>query len=250
MRKPMVAGNWKMNGASEFASLMSTQLNQHAASIGSVDVVVCPPTLYLAQVQNDAISYASAAQNVHFEEAGAYTGETSVAMLKDLGVEYVLVGHSERREMFADTDAVVANKVAAVIARSLVPILCIGESLEQRRNGEAFEVVKKQLLSALQAVTLKGGEVVVAYEPIWAIGTGETATPEQAQEIHAYIRSVLAAEISAQVAEKTRILYGGSVSAATAAELFSQQDIDGGLVGGASLKIADFKTICSAAADL
>jgi len=249
MRKPMVAGNWKMNGSSSFANEMSMQMNQHLADIDSVDVVLAPPAILLSQVQAAASEYACAAQNMHFEQSGAYTGETSVAMLEDIGCAYVLIGHSERREMFAETEAVVAKKVAACLASNVTPVLCIGESLAQRKNGDAFVVVKQQVLSALQNVTIESGEIIIAYEPIWAIGTGETATPEQAQEIHGYIREVLATEISAQLAQKTRILYGGSVSAATAQQLFSQPDIDGGLVGGASLKVEDFKIICSAAAN-
>lgn len=249
MRKSMVAGNWKMNGSSAFAAQMSEQFNQHAPTVSSVDVVLCPPAIYLSQVQGDAQGYACAAQNVHFADSGAFTGEISVAMLNDIKCKYVLVGHSERREMFAETDAIIAKKMAVCVAASLVPILCIGETLVQRNNGEAFAVVKRQVLAALEDIDLKTNDIVIAYEPIWAIGTGETATPEQAQEIHAYIRSVLEAEISLEVAERTRILYGGSVSALTASELFSQPDIDGGLVGGASLKVEDFKIICSAAAN-
>ena len=171
-------------------------------------------------------------------------------MLQDLGCQYVLVGHSERREIFAENQQWVADKVAAVVDATMVPILCIGETLAQRQQGEAHAVVKQQLLSAISSLQLSADQLVVAYEPIWAIGTGETATPEQAQEIHKYIRGVLAEQLSAEMANKTRILYGGSVNAETAAELFSQPDIDGGLVGGASLKIEDFKIICSAAANI
>jgi len=249
MRKPMVAGNWKMNGTSSFAAQMSMQMNQHLASNDCVDVVLAPPALLLSQVQSAASEYACAAQNMHFEQSGAYTGETSVAMLEDIGCAYVLIGHSERREMFAENELIIAKKVAACLASNVTPVLCIGETLTQRKNGEAFAVVKQQVLSALENVTVESGEVIIAYEPIWAIGTGETATPEQAQEIHRYIREVLATEISAELAQKTRILYGGSVSATTASQLFSQPDIDGGLVGGASLKVEDFKIICSAAAN-
>lgn len=247
MRKPIVAGNWKMNGTSHFSAQMTEQLNLHVNSISGVEVVVSPPAVYLSQVQNLAAGIACAAQNVHFESAGAYTGEISVQMLQDIGCKYVLIGHSERRQMFAESDQVVAQKVRAVLESSVNPILCIGESLEERKSGSAFTVVKQQVSSALEGLAFDAEKLVIAYEPIWAIGTGETATPEQAQEIHAYIRSMIASEISAEAAEKIRILYGGSVSAATAQELFAQPDIDGGLVGGASLKVEDFKIICSAA---
>ena len=249
MRKPIVAGNWKMNGSGSFAAEMCEQINLFAANL-DVEIVLSPPSLYLSQVQQAAKSYSTAAQNVHFAVSGAYTGEISVAMLQDLGCQYVLVGHSERREMFAESQQWVADKVAAVVDATMIPILCIGETLAQRQQGEAHAVVKRQLLSAISSLQLSADQLVVAYEPIWAIGTGETATPEQAQEIHKFIRGVLAEQLSAEMANKTRILYGGSVSAETAAELFSQPDIDGGLVGGASLKIEDIKIICSAAANI
>jgi len=248
MRNPIVAGNWKMNGSASFAAEMSQQMNVFAADL-NVEVVLSPPSVYLSQVQQAAENYSTAAQNVHFAASGAFTGELSVSMLNDLGCEYVLVGHSERREMFAENEQFVAKKVAAVVSASLQPILCVGETLEQRHSGQAFAVVKQQLLSAISGLGLTADQIVVAYEPIWAIGTGETATPEQAQEMHSYIRGVLAKQVSAEMADKTRILYGGSVNAETASQLFSQPDIDGGLVGGASLKIEDFKNICSAAAN-
>ena len=213
-----------------------------------MEVILCPPSVYISTVQQQAEHVKVAAQNVHFEESGAYTGELSVSMLQDVGCEYVLVGHSERRASFSETNELVARKVAAVVKKSLVPILCVGESLAQRKSGKAFEIVKQQVLSALTPLDLAGKDVVVAYEPIWAIGTGETASPAQAQEMHAYIRAVIARQISENVANKTRILYGGSVNALTASMLFSQPDIDGGLIGGASLKVEDFKIICSAAA--
>ena len=251
MRKPIVAGNWKMNGSSRFTIEMAEQVNTLAKSNSNVDVVISPPSVFIAQMQQLAESFSCAAQNVHFEQSGAYTGEISLEMLKDIKCQYVLVGHSERREMFNETDAVIAKKVNAVIEAGLMPVLCIGETLEQRKSGKANEIVKAQLLSALQGIDFKSNQdtLVVAYEPIWAIGTGETATPEQAQQMHAYIRSVLAEQISAEMSQRTRILYGGSVSAATAPLLFSQEDIDGGLVGGASLKIEDFNIICSSAAN-
>ncbi len=249
MRKPIVAGNWKMNGSALFAKELVGQLDSYVQNLSNVEVVVSPPAVYLAQVQSEAKNIACAAQNMHDAESGAYTGEVSVSMLQDIGCKYVLIGHSERREMFGDSTEFVAKKVAAAVAGGINPVLCVGESLEQRKNGQAFAVVKEQVLSALNGLKVNPDKLVIAYEPIWAIGTGETASPEQAQEVHAYIRSVLADEISVEMAQKVRILYGGSVNAATAKELFSQQDIDGGLVGGASLKAEDFKIICSAAAN-
>ncbi|EPJ42981.1 MAG: triosephosphate isomerase [Osedax symbiont Rs2] len=247
MRIPIVAGNWKMNGSASFANEMCQQINAFAADL-DVEVVLSPPSVYLAQVQLAAENYSTAAQNVHFAAAGAYTGEVSTAMLRDVGCGYVLIGHSERRAMFAEIQEVLAKKLAAAVEAKLLPILCVGETLEQRQQGQAFAVVKQQLLSAISGLDITADQIVVAYEPIWAIGTGETASPEQAQEMHSYIRTVLAEQISVAMAAKTRILYGGSVNAETASQLFSQPDIDGGLVGGASLKIEDFKNICSAAA--
>ena len=251
MRKSIVAGNWKMNGTLAFAEDMSQALNKYAQVLQGVEVVVSPPAVFLSHIQHLAKSYSCSAQNVHSEQSGAYTGEVSLAMLKDIECKYALVGHSERREMFGETDAFISRKVAAAIAVGIVPILCVGETLEQRNTGQANAVVKRQVLSALEGVdfTEDIDSLVIAYEPIWAIGTGETASPEQAQQVHAYIRSVLADNISAAMAQRTRILYGGSVSASTAQSLFENTDIDGGLVGGASLKIEDFKIICSAAAD-
>ena len=251
MRKSIVAGNWKMNGTLAFAEDMSQALNECAQALQGVEVVVSPPAVFLSHIQHLAKSYSCSAQNVHSEQSGAYTGEVSLAMLKDIECKYALVGHSERREMFGETDAFISRKVAAAIAVGIVPILCVGETLEQRNTGQANAVVKRQVLSALEGVdfTEDIDSLVIAYEPIWAIGTGETASPEQAQQVHAYIRSVLADNISAAMAQRTRILYGGSVSASTARSLFENTDIDGGLVGGASLKIEDFKIICSAAAD-
>lgn len=247
MRKPIVAGNWKMNASAEFAQQISEQLNLAMPDLVGVEVVVSPPALYVSQVAAIAKGFSVAGQNTYFESSGAYTGEVSVEMLKDVGCQYVLVGHSERREIFAESDAQVLKKVAACSNQGLVPVLCVGETLAQRKAGKAFDVVAEQVLSVLTNLELTGEKIVIAYEPVWAIGTGETATPEQAQEMHAYIRNAVAEAVSADFADKVRILYGGSVNAKTAKELFAQQDIDGGLVGGASLKIEDFKMICSAA---
>ncbi|MCV6589151.1 MAG: triose-phosphate isomerase [Marinobacterium sp.] len=254
MRKSLVAGNWKMNGnKSSINSLMDglvNGLNSNVEAMGSVDVLVCPPAVYLQQVA-DKVSTSSikvGVQNVSEYESGAYTGELSLAMLADFNCDYVIVGHSERRSLFGETDAQVAEKCQAALEAGVIPVLCVGETLEQRDSGQALAVVEAQIDAVLKCCGIASfSKLVVAYEPVWAIGTGRTATPEQAQEVHGAIRAVLAAA-DAEVSASVRILYGGSVNAVNAAELFSQPDIDGGLVGGASLKVDDFLAICSAAA--
>lgn len=255
MRKSLVAGNWKMNGSkSSIDSLMDglvSGLASNAEAVAeAIDILVCPPAVYLSQVAEKTAASAIevGAQNVSQFESGAYTGELSLAMLSEFECSYVIVGHSERRALFGETDAQVAEKCEAALAAGVTPILCVGETLAQRDAGDALTVVTTQVNAVLERCGIKAFEkLVVAYEPVWAIGTGRTATPEQAQEVHAAIRAVLT-DADEQVAAATRILYGGSVNAANAAELFSQQDIDGGLVGGASLKVDDFLAICTAAA--
>jgi triosephosphate isomerase len=240
-RKPFVAGNWKMNGSNELVRSFCSKL----ASNPAVDIVICPPAVYLSKF-NQA-EFAIGAQNASEFASGAHTGEVSLTMIAEAGCRYVIVGHSERREAYYESNDVVARKVKATIAAGLTPILCIGEPLEVRESGQVFDFVKAQL----DAVAHECGahyikNTVIAYEPIWAIGTGKTASPEQAQEIHAFIRKELAA-LDVNAAASVRILYGGSVNAANANELFAKTDIDGGLIGGASLKIEDFTTICQAA---
>lgn len=255
MRKSLVAGNWKMNGSkSSIDSLMDGLVNglkSGGSEVSqSIDILVCPPAVYLQQVAEKTAesTIEVGVQNVSQHHSGAYTGELSLAMLSDFGCEYAIVGHSERRALFGETDAQVAEKCAAALEAGVTPILCVGESLAQRDAGEALAVVTSQVQVVLERCGIAAfKKLVIAYEPVWAIGTGRTATPEQAQEVHAAIRNLLV-DADAQVAAGTRILYGGSVNAANAAELFSQQDIDGGLVGGASLKVDDFLAICSAAA--
>ncbi|ROR98646.1 triosephosphate isomerase [Sinobacterium caligoides] len=248
MRQPLVIGNWKMNGSSESISAL---LSGVVAGLGESDgakVAVCPSFVYIpsviAQLQGEAIEVG--AQNVAEQQSGAFTGEISVAMLKDIGCRYVIVGHSERRALFAESDVQVARKFIQVKDAGLLPVLCVGENLAERESGQALAVIEAQL----QAVLTEAGagcfeSAVVAYEPIWAIGTGKTATPEQAQEVHKYVRDFIARE-SKSTADKLQILYGGSVKAANAAELFAQQDIDGALVGGAALSATEFVTICKA----
>jgi triosephosphate isomerase len=246
MRSKLIAGNWKMNG-----SLAANQdlLLAIGNTLGTpaCKVAVCVPALYLAQVQNlcGASSMLWGAQDVSCFEQGAYTGEISASMLKDFGVRYVLVGHSERRQYHGETDEHVATKAQRALASGITPIVCVGETLAQREAGLTAEVVKRQLAAVIHANGHCISEIVVAYEPVWAIGTGKTASPEQAQEVHAMLRQQLAA--ASQQADLISILYGGSMNAANASALLAQRDIDGGLVGGASLKAADFLSIVAAA---
>ena len=248
MRRPLVAGNWKMHGSrAENARLIGELVE--AADGATSDVAVCPPFVYLWEIarQLKGSAIALGAQNVGAEAQGAFTGEVSAAMLKDVGCTLAIVGHSERRHLYGEDDALVARKFVAAQAAGLTPILCVGETLEERERGATREVVTRQLESVLGVAGAPAFErAVVAYEPVWAIGTGKTATPEQAQEVHALIRDRIAAR-DARIAAALRVLYGGSVKAANAAELFAMPDVDGGLVGGASLKAEEFLRICAAA---
>jgi len=242
----MVAGNWKMNASTMSTAQLLEGLNAGVASLpDTTEMVVFPPLPYLAQAQQllQGSSITLGAQNVSDQVKGAFTGEVSVSMLQDFGVRYVLVGHSERRSLYVESDAVVAAKFQSVQAADMIPVLCIGETLEQRDNNETLAVVNAQVQAVIDAAGVEAlAKAVVAYEPVWAIGTGLTASPEQAQAVHAAIRAHVAGQNSA-VAEGLQILYGGSVSGATAEELFAQADIDGGLVGGASLDAQSFLAI-------
>jgi triosephosphate isomerase (TIM) len=250
MRRPVVVGNWKMHGSrADNARLVETLIAQYPARPGA-DCVVCPPFVYVQEVGRmlrDA-PIGLGAQDVCAEGLGAFTGEISATMLGDVGCEYVIVGHSERRLLYRESDQLVARKFAAAChSKSLIPILCVGEQLAERDSGRTHEVVARQLDAVLElcgAESLDQG--LVAYEPVWAIGTGRNATPEQAQQVHAFIRERIAAR-DARIAAATRILYGGSVKAGNAAELFSMPDVDGGLIGGASLKADEFLSILAAA---
>jgi len=250
MRRPVVVGNWKMHGSrADNARLVEALIAQYPANPGA-DCVVCPPFIYIQEVGRmlrDA-PVGLGAQDVCAEGLGAFTGEVSAAMLRDVGCEYVIVGHSERRLLYRESDQLVARKFAAAChSKSLTPILCVGEQLAERDSGRTHEVVARQLDAVLElcgAESLEQG--LVAYEPVWAIGTGRNATPEQAQQVHAFIRERIAAR-DARIAAATRILYGGSVKAGNAAELFSMPDVDGGLIGGASLKADEFLSILAAA---
>ena len=249
MRRTLVAGNWKMNGSRASIETLLDGIKAGIGEVKSADVTVCAPFVYLADVQNQLSGTAVAwgAQNVSHEAAGAFTGEVAVSMLKEFGCAFVIVGHSERRTLYGEDDAVVAKKFAAARAEGITPILCVGETLEEREKGVTEDVVARQLDVVLELEGVAAfEEAVIAYEPVWAIGTGKTASPEQAQAVHAFIRSRLAAH-DASIAEKTRLLYGGSMKGSNAAELLAMSDIDGGLIGGASLKADEFLTICRAA---
>lgn len=247
MSKKLIAGNWKMNG-----SLAANQALVQAmlAGIGqpAADVALCAPAPYLAQLQGllQGSPIAWGAQDVSAHEQGAYTGEISVGMLKDFGCRYAIVGHSERRQYHGETDETVAAKAQRALSAGVTPIVCVGETLVQREAGETEAVVKRQLAAVIHVVGHCITEIVVAYEPVWAIGTGKTATPEMAQAVHAVLRAQLAAATTNP--KRIHILYGGSMNAANAASLLAQPDIDGGLIGGASLKAADFLSIVAAAA--
>ena len=249
MRQPLVAGNWKMHGSrSDNASLIKGLLDLLQPD-AKAEVVVCPPFPYLLEtgrmLKDSGIGLG--AQSVCAETQGAFTGEVSAAMLKDVGCHYVLVGHSERRQLYGEGDALVARKFVAAQSVGLVPVLCVGETLDEREREETHEVVSRQLEAALAVSGVKSlAKAVIAYEPVWAIGTGRTASPEQAQEVHALIRAKVAA-LNATIGGSVRILYGGSVKASNARELFAMPDIDGGLVGGASLKADEFARICAGA---
>ncbi|MGC4397385.1 triose-phosphate isomerase [Hydrogenophaga sp. T2] len=244
--KKLIAGNWKMNGG---LAANEALLRALLAQIGTpaAEVAVCAPAPYLAQLQSllNGSPIAWGSQDVSAHEQGAYTGEISVAMLHDFGCRYAIVGHSERRQYQGETDAVVAAKAQRALAGGVTPIVCVGETLAEREAGQTEAVVKRQLAAVIHAVAHCTSEIVVAYEPVWAIGTGKTATPEQAQQVHAVLRAQLAAATTHP--ERVRILYGGSMNAANAASLLAQPDIDGGLIGGASLKAPDFLQIVAAA---
>ncbi|WP_319239059.1 triose-phosphate isomerase [uncultured Propionivibrio sp.] len=250
MRQKLVAGNWKMNGGLSVNSQLLQEVVSGVAGLRDVAVAVCVPFPYLAQAQSALAGGAVAwgAQNLSDKASGAYTGEVSASMLNDFACRYVLVGHSERRAIYGESDALVAEKFAVALAAGLTPVLCVGETLAERESGKTAEVVAAQMAAVIDRAGVAAfSKAVVAYEPVWAIGTGRTATSEQAQEVHAAIRAQVARG-DAAVAVNLQILYGGSVKPSNAAELFGMPDIDGGLIGGASLVAADFLAICRAAA--
>ena len=247
MRQILVAGNWKLNGSTAGNKTLVDGILAGLADI-KCEVAICPPYPYLSEVSS-AISNSAVklgAQNASEQESGAFTGEVSVAMLKELGCEYVILGHSERRALYNESDELVADKFAAAVSAGLKPMLCLGETLEERESGVTEEVVGRQLQAVLDKVGVAGlGNAVIAYEPVWAIGTGMTASSDQAQAVHAFIRQTLH-KLDPDVAQATRILYGGSVKPDNAQELFACPDIDGGLIGGAALSAESFLGICKA----
>jgi triosephosphate isomerase len=249
MRKPLVAGNWKMNGSLESVRSLLDGIKQGVDNVKHAEVAVCPPYIYIPEVEKllSGSEIAWGGQDISTETSGAYTGEVAASMLNDFGCKYAIVGHSERRTYHAESDQLAAKKFAVARAAGLSPILCIGETLEEREAGATNEVVARQLDAVIELEGVDAlADGVIAYEPVWAIGTGKTATPEQAQEAHAFIRARVA-EKSSGVAQALRILYGGSMKPGNAAELIGKPDIDGGLIGGASLTAEDFLGICTAA---
>lgn len=249
MRTPVVAGNWKMNGTLASVQALADGIRSGVQAEWKTEVVICPPYPYLSAVAGwvAGSKLDLGAQNLSEYASGAYTGEVSASMLLDLGVRHVIVGHSERRSLFAESNGQVAEKFATAVAGGLVPILCVGETLAEREQGQTLSCVEAQLQAVLQRVGVEAFRgALLAYEPVWAIGTGLTASPQQAQEVHGALRAMVAAHDS-QVASELRILYGGSVKAANAASLFACPDIDGGLIGGAALDATEFLAICQAA---
>ena len=250
MRKPFIAGNWKMNNTRAEARELVTALKPLVASVDGVEIAVAPAFTCLQDVAEllKGSNIELSSQNISYAAKGAYTGEISADMLKDVGCSHAIIGHSERRQYFGETDESVSKRVRAALDNGIVPIVCIGESLDEREAGKTFGVVLGQLVNGLSSVKREeSATVVIAYEPVWAIGTGKTATPEQAQEVHAAIRAKLAELFGQDNADAIRLQYGGSVKASNARELLGQKDIDGALVGGASLKADDFAAIIKAA---
>lgn len=245
MRKPFIAGNWKMNKTVDEAIVLVNEIKEKLSEsdLEKVDAAVCVPAISLSEVAKllKGTNIKLGAQNMHWEEQGAFTGEISPVMLKELGVDYCIIGHSERRQFFCETDETVNRKIKSAISHDIRPILCVGETLEQREEGLEKKIVESQILKALESVSERDMEsVVIAYEPIWAIGTGKTATKEQANDMCAFIRNTLKEEYGKDVSNKSIIQYGGSVKSENVSEIMSESDIDGALVGGASLKADDF----------
>ena len=245
MRQPLVAGNWKMNGSLDSITELVEGIKTGLDSVTTAEMAICPPYVYIPQVADmiRGSSISLGAQDVNDQESGAHSGEVSAAMLTDVGCKYAIVGHSERRSIYGESDEFTARKFAAARMAGLAPILCVGELLEEREQGITEQVVARQLDAVIDLEGVGAlASAVIAYEPVWAIGTGKTASPEQAQDVHAFIRSMVAKE-DATIASNLQILYGGSVKGSNAAELFGMPDIDGGLIGGASLQANEFLTI-------
>lgn len=252
MRKHIVAGNWKMNKTFEQADELVNDIMEKLETVTlgrDTQLIICPPYPYLEMTSDysDESYFSVGAQNVSDQDEGAYTGEIAASMLESMELEYCIVGHSERRAYYHETDEIIARKVNQLLKHNIRPIVCCGEVLEERESNRQFDVVKKQITDGLFHLTAEQfANIVIAYEPVWAIGTGKTATPEQAQEMHAFIRSLIAEKYGNKVADETSILYGGSCKPGNAKELFANPDVDGGLIGGASLKADDFLAIAKA----
>ena len=249
MRRTLIAGNWKMNGSLASIGELMDGIKAGLGEVTNADLAVCPPAIYLMKVRAmiDDANIALGSQNVCDQASGAYTGELAPSMLLEAGCKYAIIGHSERRTLYGETDELVAKRYAMAVEAGLIPILCIGETLQEREDGITEVVVARQLDAIIETQGIDAiGKGVIAYEPVWAIGTGKSASPEQAQAVHAFIRAKLSA-LATHVSDKVQILYGGSMNAGNAAELLAQEDIDGGLIGGASLKPADFLAIAKSA---
>jgi len=250
MRKAIIAGNWKLNKTPHEAIILANELKRDIVDIEGVDIVLCPPFTALADVADTLTdtNILLGAQNIFWEDAGAFTGEISGPMLKDLGVTYVIIGHSERRQYFHETNETVNKRLRAALKNGLLPIVCVGENLAQREANKTFDIIKDHCEGSLKGLSVEEMKnVVLAYEPVWAIGTGKTATPQQAQEVHLFIRQLLEKMFNAEIASSVRIQYGGSVTPDNVISLMAQQDIDGALVGGASLKAPSFAAIVKGA---
>lgn len=249
MRQPLVAGNWKLNGSLSSISELISGIREQLLTVNNAELAVCPPYIYLSHVQEllEGVNISLGAQDCSDQESGAYTGEVAAAMIKEFGCKYIIIGHSERRHIYGDRNDTVATKFAHVVKNGLTPILCVGETLEEREEGHTEVVISKQINAVLDLFGVEAfRKAVIAYEPVWAIGTGQVATPAQAQEVHEEIRLTLDAQ-NKDIAANIRILYGGSMKPENAKELLQQPDIDGGLIGGAALKADDFIGIALAA---
>ncbi len=247
MRKPIFAGNWKMNKTIKEACELAAGLKDTLFNVKEAEIIICPTFTVLNSVKDviDGSNIKLGAQNTYWEEKGAFTGEISPVMLKDAGCKYVIIGHSERRQYFSETDQTVNRRMNAAFAHGLIPIVCVGETLSEREDDKTFDVVSRQISEGIKGLTDEQASIlIIAYEPVWAIGTGKTATPEQAEEVHAAIRAQIADIYSPSIAENMRILYGGSMNPDNVSGLIKQPDIDGGLVGGASLKVDVFTQLC------
>lgn len=252
MRKPIIAGNWKLNKTSKESIELVTLLKRELIDVTEIDIVVCPVFTVLSDVHDCLVdsNIGIGAQDLYWEDSGAFTGEVSAPLIKDTGAQYVIIGHSERRQFFGETNEIVNQKIRAALNHDLTPIVCVGEVLEEREEGKTNDVIKEQIKGSLEGFSNDDmKKIVIAYEPVWAIGTGKTATPKQAQEVHQYIRELLKEKFDGSIAQEVRIQYGGSVKTDNIAELMTQEDIDGALVGGASLKADSFieiiKNACS-----